>query len=127
MRRRSLSSLERLSRLTRLIYEREAQAIVELKSLQDEIAESLTHTSACLDGESIAGALFPDVVVRKAGTLANRGKAIARDLDGQSSRTLEAKASEKNAASRLKKAIADYEKEMETLILDEIADGLAGG
>lgn len=122
MKRRTISRLKRLVRLTEHLYEKEAQAAQDLVRARDDTEKAAAVTRAYLDHENLVGSVFPELVSARAAKLERRAGELGAEVEHQIEQVAAARGRLKGLANKLDREIAGEAQEEDARRLEEAID-----
>ncbi|MCB1503846.1 MAG: hypothetical protein KDJ47_02625 [Hyphomicrobiaceae bacterium] len=125
MSRHSIARMQRLMRLTNLMYEMEARAVAELKQQQAILRSNMEQASAFLDGDGVVSAVFPALVARRVDKLRRAHKAKGGELAERIRKAINARAGSLGVAARVEKELHSRRRSDAAATLEEVVDQVA--
>lgn len=122
MKRRSITRLKRLIKLTEHLYEQEARAAQELTRARDDASKAAAVTREYLNHENIVGSGFPELVSARAVKLQRRAGELGIEVDQQIEVVAAARGRVKGLEARLTREVAQAEQERSAVVLEEAID-----
>ena len=122
MKRRSITRLKRLIKLTEHLYEQEARAAQELTRARDDASKAAAVTREYLNHDNVVGTVFPELVSARAVKLQRRAGELGVEVDQQIEVVAAARGRVKGLEARLTREVAQAEQERSAVVLEEAID-----
>ncbi len=122
MKRRSITRLKRLIKLTEHLYEQEARAAQELTRARDDASKAAAVTREYLNHDNVVGTVFPELVSARAVKLQRRAGELGVEVDQQIEVVAAARGRVKGLEARLTREVAQAEQEHSAVVLEEAID-----
>jgi hypothetical protein len=122
MKRRSITRLKRLVRLTEHLYEKEAQAAQELMRARDDATKAAAVTRAYLDHDNLVGSVFPELVSSRAVKLERQAGELGVEVEEQIEQVAAARGRLKGLENKLGREILEQTQAQEAQQLEEAID-----
>ncbi len=122
MKRRSITRLKRLIRLTEHLYEQEARSARDLMRARDDVEKAAAVTREYLNNDNLVGSVFPELVSARASKLLQRAGELSAEVDAQVDAMAAAKGRVKGLEGKLSRERASEEEERNATMLEEAID-----
>lgn len=122
MKRRSITRLKRLVRLTEHLYEKEAQAAQELMRARDDATKAAAVTRAYLDHDNLVGSVFPELVSSRAVKLERQAGELGVEVEEQIEQVAAARGRLKGLENKLGREILEQTQAQDAQQLEEAID-----